>query len=172
MSKRIFLAAGLVAALAGGTSVAMAQQAPQGVHERGRGPRGGGPGGLGGPGGIAGLRSVNLTEAQRTEVRTIVESHKTERDQVGRKLREAHRALAEATRGDTFDEAAVRARSAEVGAAIADDAIFRARVRAEIVGILTAQQKQKLKERAAATRQRGQERLQQRQQRPPRPQRQ
>lgn len=155
MTKRVLIAAGLVAALAGGSAVAIAQ-APQhgpGIHQRGPGPRGGGPRGFGGPAADLGLRGIDLTDSQREQVRTIMESHKAEFQTVGGKLHEAHRALGEATMAETLDEAAIRARSAEVASAIADEAILRAKVRSEVFGILTAEQQQKVKEQRT-TRQR------------------
>jgi Spy/CpxP family protein refolding chaperone len=147
MTKRVLMAAGLVAALAGGSAVTMAQaptDAP-GVQRRGPGPRVAARA-LGGRLADFGLRGIQLTEAQREQFRTIVESHRAERQAVATKLREAHRGLAEATRAETINEAAIRARSAEVASAMADQAILRAKVRSEVFGILTAEQQQKAKE--------------------------
>ena len=168
MIKRVLIAAGLVAALTGAAAVATAQ-GPQG----GPGLQGG-PGGRGardarglrrvGPGADLGLRGIALTEAQREQVRSIRESHKAEFDAVRQKLREAHRAFAEATRGESVDESTIRSRSTAVAAAMADDAILRAKVRAEVHGILTAEQQQQLKDRQAQV----QKRLQERSQRQPR----
>jgi protein CpxP len=111
------------------------------------GPRAGR--GLGGPAAF-GLRGVELTDAQREQFRTIVESHRAERQAVATKLRAAHRGLAEATRAESINETAIRARSAEVATAMADEAILRAKVRSEIFGILTAEQQQKAKELRSA----------------------
>jgi protein CpxP len=157
MSKRVLIAAGLAAVLAGGSAVALAQ----------------GPGGRRGPGGhmrggaaaFLNLRGLDLTEAQQTQVRSILESHKAAFDEVRTKARDAHRAFAEATRAESIDEAAIRARSAEVAAAMADQAVLQAKVRGEVLNILTAEQKQKLEQQRAARQQRMQERQQQRQQR-------
>jgi Spy/CpxP family protein refolding chaperone len=168
MSKRFLLAAGLVAAMAAGTAVSFAQ-----------GPRPGGPGIAGpgrvGPRGVAradlGLRGVQLSDAQRDQVRSIMQSHRTEFDNTRKALAEARRAFAEATRAATYDEATIRARSTAVATAMAEDAILRAKVRAEVHGLLTAEQQQQLKEREAAMQKRAQERQQRlqqrRQQRPP-----
>jgi len=170
MTKRILIAAGLVAALAGG-AVAMAQ-APQGGPGGQRGPGGAGgprrgPGGAG-PMGDLGLRGIDLPDAQREQVRAIMESHQAEFQQAATRLREAHRGFAEAVRADALDESAVRARSTAIAAAMADEAILRAKVRAEVQGILTVEQQQQLKDRSANAEKRLRERQQQ--PRPRRPQ--
>lgn len=167
MTKRILIAAGLVAALAGGSVIAIAQspQATPGVQAGAA--EGGGPGrGLrrGGPGGDLELRGVDLTDAQRQQVRSIIESHKDETQEVRTKLREAHRAFAEAVRAETVNEADIRARSTAVATAMADEAILHAKVRAEVHGILTTEQLQQLKDRGVGA----EKHLQQRQQQRPR----
>jgi protein CpxP len=96
---------------------------------------------------VLGLRGVDLTDAQREQVRSIMESHKTEMDEAGTKLRDAHRAFAEAVQAATVDEATVRARSTAVATAMADDALLRAKIRAEVQAILTPEQQQQLKQR-------------------------
>ncbi|HXG87744.1 MAG TPA: periplasmic heavy metal sensor [Vicinamibacterales bacterium] len=167
MSRRIFLALGLVAALAGGSAEAAAQQGSQGPGIGRRGPGGpGGPGRPGGlrraPGGDLGLRGVDLSDAQREQVKAIMKSHKEAFRAARVKLGEAHRAFAGATRGEIIDEAAVRARSAAVAGAMADEAILAAKVRSEVRGILTAEQLQKITTREASIRQRSTERRQKR----------
>jgi protein CpxP len=166
MTKRFLIAAGLVAALAGGTAVSFAQ-----------GPGPGGPGvtgpGRGGPRGGArgdlGLRGVQLTDAQREQVRSIMQSHRAEFDNVGKSLREAHRAFAEATRAAAVDEAAIRERSTAVANAMAEEAILRAKVRSEVHALLTAEQHQQLKQREAEMQKRMQQRQERQKQRPQRP---
>lgn len=151
MIKRVLIAAGIVAAVAGGT-VALAQAPAPG----GPGVHGPGRGGRGGPGADFGLRGVDLTDAQRDQVRAIHESHRSEFDAAHAKLRGAHRAFGEATHAATIDEAAIRARSAEVAAAMADEAILRAKVRAEVFAILTPEQQQKANEVRGSMKQRRQ----------------
>lgn len=148
MTKRVLIAVGLAAALAGSSAVALAlpAQGGPGIQGPDRGLRRG-PRGPGGPMGDFGLRGVELTDAQRDQMRTIMESHQAEFQQVGIKLRQAHRGLAEATQAETIDEAAIRARSAEVASALADEAILQAKVRAEVAGILTPEQQEQLKTR-------------------------
>ena len=150
MFKRVLVAAGLVAALAGGAAVAVAQSQQDGkpgIGGPGRGGMRGGPRGFGGPMGDLGLRGVDLTDTQREQLRTIMESHKQEFETVRTKLREAHQGLATATNAQTVDEAAIRARSTALATALADEAILRAKVRVEVNGILTAEQLQQLQQR-------------------------
>jgi Spy/CpxP family protein refolding chaperone len=99
-----------------------------------------------------------LTDAQRDQVRTIMQSHQEATEAARTKLRGAHRALAEATRAETIDEAAIRARSADVGTAMADEAILSAKIRGEVLAILTPEQQATLKERRTAAQERRQKR--------------
>ncbi|MGE3956571.1 MAG: Spy/CpxP family protein refolding chaperone [Vicinamibacterales bacterium] len=116
-----------------------------------RGPGGpGGPGGRrGGPGGPGMLgpmmfRQLDLTSDQRERVRQIMDAHRDEQQAIGDRARKAHEALQDAITG-TFDESAIRARSAEVAAVDADMAVAQARVFGEVYQILTAEQQQELK---------------------------
>ena len=160
MNKHLLAAVGLAAILGGTTAVTLAQPpAVQGVEKPGRGPRGGAGRSAG-----FGLRGIDLTEAQRDQIRTITQSHQDATRAAHTKLREAHRALAEATHADTIDEAAIRARSTDVATAMADEAILRGRIRAEVLATLTAEQQATLKERQTAMQQRRQERQKRQQQ--------
>ena len=127
-----------------------ADQTP-GVGRRG-GPGGfGGPGrmGRGGPGGpLAGLplRELNLTESQREQVKTIVDSQEAEMRTVGERAMAARTALHAATTSPTFDEALIRAKAAELAMVEADAAVARARIFADVFQILTPEQQAKVKE--------------------------
>lgn len=174
MQKRMVMAAALVAALAGGHVLADAQ-APRGGPEMrrapGPGPEGGPRGGWrGGPVGDLGLRGIELTDAQRQEVRSIMEAHREQFADLRSKLGTAHRAFAAAQRAADVDEAAIRTQSAALANVMADDAILRAQVRSRVHALLTAEQQQQLEDREAAMQKRRQERgqqLEQRQQRRP-----
>jgi Spy/CpxP family protein refolding chaperone len=160
MQKRTLTAIAIAALIAiTGAGVAAWQrdgnQPPQGP----RGLRGPGPGGpMGerrGPGGPGFLfPGIELTDAQREQVKSITESHRDELQAVGTRLRDAHRAFAEATRATTPDEAAVRARAADVGNAMADEALLRGRIQAQVFAILTAEQQQQVNQRRSQMEQR------------------
>jgi protein CpxP len=129
-----------------------AQAERRGPGPMGRGMMGpGGPGFRGGPGGPFGmggfaLRGLDLTDAQREQVKAIMESHRDEQKAIGARMQAARKALHEAIAADAFDETAVRAKAAEIGAVEADAAVLQARIKGEISAILTPEQLKKAKE--------------------------
>lgn len=137
----------------------------------GRGPGGPGmpgrPGGpMGGPGDVLGpmmLGRLDLSDAQREQVRTIVESHRDELRELGERGMHARQALEAAVMANVFDEAAIRAAAAEVGVVEADMAVARARISAEVHQVLTAEQQAKLEQLRAQMRERMESRRQRRQ---------
>lgn len=137
----------------------------------GRGPGGPGmpgrPGGpMGGPGDVLGpmmLGRLDLSDAQKEQVRTIVESHQDELRGLGQRGMNARQTLEAAVTADVFDEGAIRTSAAEVGAVEADMAVARARISAEVYQILTAEQQAKLKELRAQMRERMESRRERRQ---------
>ena len=134
---------------------AAAQPGPGGP---GRGPfDGGGPGGPGGPGGSGGpgrmgplggllglhpelpLPALNLTDAQREQVRAILQGHREEGQALMQRGQTALETLRKVT-DVTVDEGAAAQQGQALGAAIADAAVLRSRVRGEITAILTPEQ--------------------------------
>lgn len=114
--------------------------------------RHGGPGRFGGPGGGSmGLlpmlpRMLDLTDAQRDQIKNIAQSHQDEWKALADRARAAHEGLRAAITADTVDEGLIRAKSAEVAAVDAELNVARARAHAEVAQVLTADQKAKLKE--------------------------
>lgn len=161
VTKRLALLTGAVIVAAGlGTAYVHAQNT-SGPAGRGPfmgrggpgGPFGRGPGGPGGPGMM--LRHLDLTEAQREQVKAVFESHKSDQQALAERARTAHQALQAAIAAATFDESAIRARSADVAAVDADQAVLQGRIHGEIWQLLTpAQQKEaaSLQARAAERR--------------------
>ena len=110
---------------------------------------------MGGPGGlIAGLRELDLTDAQREQLRGAMESHKAEFGAHGTSMMAARKALDETVTAETFDEDAIRQKSAAVAALEADGAVLRARVHAEVWALLTSEQQQKARDLKARMAQR------------------
>jgi Spy/CpxP family protein refolding chaperone len=149
-------------------------------------PRAGGHGGFRGPGRPAGplagllalhpelpLSALNLTDAQREQVRTILQGHREEGRALASRAQTALEALRKASAG-TVDEGAIGQQGQALGAVIADAAVLRARVRSQVFAILTpeqqaeatkiqAERQTRLQERRAKMQQRFQERREKRQ---------
>jgi Spy/CpxP family protein refolding chaperone len=111
----------------------------------------GGPGRMGGPGGPMGMlpmlgRAINLTDAQKDQIKAIADAHKDEWKAIFDRERAARAALNAAITADNVNDALVRQKSAEVAAVEADAAVARAHAHAEVVQILTAEQKAQLKD--------------------------
>ena len=163
---RLTLAAGMAAIVGLAVTPLFAQDAPPqgGPPMRGMGP--GGPGGRGfgpGPGGPLGgialpLRQLDLSEAQREQVRAVSQSHQAAFREIGDRLRTAHAALEAVVTAESVDESAIRARSAEVAAVQADAAVLRAKVHQEVFSLLTAEQQARAKELRAEAQTRMKER--------------
>jgi Spy/CpxP family protein refolding chaperone len=121
---------------------------PGGAGMMGPGPgmRGGGPGG--GPFGMMGpeLRMLDLTDAQRQQVRAAFDAHKDELKAIGDRMQTARKALQDAIAADAFDETAIRAKAADVALVDADAAVLRAKMHAAVIAVLTPEQQQKAKE--------------------------
>jgi Spy/CpxP family protein refolding chaperone len=113
-----------------------------GMMGRGMGMRGGGPLGFLGPG----ARELNLTDAQREQIRTAAQAHQEEMQAIGGKMATARKALDDAITADQFDEGAIRARANELAALEGDAAVLRAKVHQAAWSVLTPEQKQRAAE--------------------------
>jgi protein CpxP len=164
-----YLAAGLmVAAIGVGSTAVVGAQGPGGF---GPGRMRPGPGGRvpGGPGLMPGLgrmaAELGITDAQRTQIKGVMEQHKAEFQAIRERARTARTELHAAVKTDVVDEALIREKHAAVATIQADMAILGARVRGEVFNLLTPEQQAKAKERRAQREQRMQERQERMQQR-------
>jgi protein CpxP len=183
MTKTWKLVTGTAFGLALVTGLGMAETAAREQAPPGRGgfmgqtgpggPGGRGPRGPGGPGGIVpGLRALDLTDTQREQLKATMTSHQAEFEAQATRMRAARQALQAVVTADTFDEAAIRQKSADVAIVEADGAVLRAKVHTEVWALLTPEQQQKAKTlqaqreaRRGQARERAGERRNQRQQR-------
>ena len=169
--KKTLMGAFIVALGLGATLpfASWAQDQPQAQTEPGRhGGRGpGGPGGrMGGPmGGLFAFREVmrDLTDAQREQVKAIHEKHADRIRPIAERARTAREALDNAVLSGNAGN--LQALSIEVGNAETELTFAQAQVQAEIVNVLTAEQKQKIAERRKQMEARRGEMQKQRQQR-------
>ncbi|BCS31276.2 hypothetical protein TBR22_A04760 [Luteitalea sp. TBR-22] len=131
---------------------------PGGHEGRGFGPGRPGEGGgrmMGPLGGLLALNpdvplaSLNLTDAQREQVRTILQGRRDEGRALMERARGAMEAMQKATAGTAIDEAAAIERGQALGAVIGEAAVLRARLRNEVLAILTPEQQAEARAMAA-----------------------
>jgi Spy/CpxP family protein refolding chaperone len=154
--RKIVLTTGLVAALGIGAVSLVAQGGPG----RGAGPFG--PG-IGGPGALG---QLNLSDAQKQQVRDIMQRDRDQNRSTLQRLQEAMQAQRAAITQVPVNEQAVRGAAAAVAAVQADLAVAQARLHADIWNILTPEQQDKAKQLEQQAEARARER-QQRASRPP-----
>ena len=146
--KIVLLAAGFAGAIIAAVLLVgtVAEVAAQDGRGRPGFARGGGPGGLGlfGPGG-GGIEGANLTEAQKDQVKGIVDAHRDDLRGLLDRQAQARRALAALAESGQVNDAAAN----DVGSASAALALAEARIRAEVFQLLTPEQKAAVQKRAA-----------------------
>ena len=106
------------------------------------GPRGRGPGRHGGPGGGLPLAQLNLTDAQREQVRQVSEQHRAEMKGLFDRMESARQAQRAAVQAMPVDEGRIRTAMQDVAAAETELAVAGARLRSDIFAILTPDQQQ------------------------------
>ena len=156
--RKIVVTAGIVALMSGGAVALLAQGAPG----RGAGPFG--PDGRRGFEAGFALGQLNLSDAQKQQVRDITQRHRQQTQPTMQRLQEAMQTERAAINQVPVNEAAVRDASAALAKVQADMAVEQARLHADVLNILTVEQHEKAKQ----LEQQAQARQQERRQRAPR----
>jgi periplasmic protein CpxP/Spy len=140
MTRRLIIAAGLTLSLGGLPLLAQGPGRPGG-------PGRGGPGGPGTPGGPPGVfamvRQLDLTDAQREQLRGLMEDGR-QGGAPGAGIREAEQKLEAAVLADTPDLQAIESLKAAVNTAHAAALDHRIELMGKVAQILTPAQKQEL----------------------------
>ena len=118
------------------------------------------PGARRGPGGIGllPLRRLDLSDAQEEQIDQVREEAREAAAEAREPIREARRELRDALRGEDMDEGRIRELAAAVASLEADALVRRARVRADILEVLTAEQREEMRELQERRRERLEER--------------
>lgn len=159
---------GLVAALVGVlllmAAIAFAQEGPG----RPDGPGGGGPRGERGPrgGGIPFLRDLNLTDAQKAQIKQIVDNFESSTKALHEKMRTLRGGDFDVLKDGAFDEASVRAAAQARASVEVELEVARARMLSQIYAVLTPEQRAQIAERRQQFEQRRQQREAERQAKP------
>ena len=141
--KRFTLSAVIAVLVGSGAAALYAQGAGRG---RGAGPFGpGGPGGRGFAAGFA-LGQLDLSDAQKQQIRDITKRHRDQTQPIVQRLMTAMEAQRAAIEAVPVNEPAVRSAAQDVAAAQADMAVEQARLHSDIFGVLTVEQQTKAKQ--------------------------
>ena len=92
------------------------------------------------------LRALDLTEAQREQVKNVMQGHRADMEAIGKRLREAHRAQREAVETVPVNEGLIRSTAQALATAETDMAILQSRIHNEVWNLLTPEQQAKAKE--------------------------
>ena len=92
---------------------------------------------------------LNLTEAQRNQLKQIQEQQAKDAQAVRDRLRTARQQLREAMQADVPDEGAVRTAAEAVGATEVEQSVLQARLKGQRMQVLTPEQRQQLKDARA-----------------------
>jgi Spy/CpxP family protein refolding chaperone len=141
-----------------GTALAQSQTAtdapaPKPMHAHGDWGMGRGPMGFF-------AKSLNLTDDQKAQMKTIMQKEHASMEPVEQQMRQTHEALRQYEQG-TFDEAKVRALAAQQAQAHIELTVAQTRIHNEMFQLLTPEQQTQLKMMQTRHEARMQERMQQ-----------
>ncbi len=122
-----------------------------------RGKRGGGHKGMG-----MGFRGIELTEAQKEQMKAIGQASREGSKSLRDQMKANRRQLQQATENGAFNEAQVQAIAQQQGVLRAQMIVEREKVKSQMFAILTTEQKAKVAEMKEQRNQKMQERMQKR----------
>jgi len=144
MTRRITIAAAALALSLGALPLLAQGPGAMAPGQRMSGRGGPGPGGPGGPLGILpGLNRVGLSDAQREEIRGILDQERQSGDP-GQKVRQAEYALHTAVLADAPDVQGIEAAKSALNAAHAAELDRRVELMQKVAQVLTSAQRQQL----------------------------
>jgi periplasmic protein CpxP/Spy len=134
MKKRILVIASIAVLVVAATVLALAQE-HMGQGEKMRG----------GPGDMVEhiSRELNLTDAQKEQLKAIMESQRATEEERHAKLEEIHKQIEVATANGQFDEATVRPLATQQAQLMTDQMVDHLRMHSKMYSLLTAEQKTK-----------------------------
>ena len=134
MKQKILVLAGIAALLIGATVFALAQHPGMGEKMRGHGP-----------GDMVEhiSRELNLTDAQKAQVKTLFDAQQATEEQRHTKLDDLRKQMEAATANGQFDENTVRGLASQQAQLMTDQMVDHLRLHSQVYALLTAEQKTK-----------------------------
>ena len=90
------------------------------------------------------VRALDLTDAQRTQIKDIMTKEKPTIQPLMQQLLKSHKQMRQLESAGTFDETKVRALAREQSQTMTEFMVQKARIKSELMQVLTADQKTKL----------------------------
>lgn len=94
--------------------------------------------------------ALDLTDAQQQQIKSVLDSHKTEFQQIAQRSRAARQQVQAAVNASDVNEQAIRSAVNAQAQVQADGAVLRARVRQEVFATLTPEQRAKAEQLRSA----------------------
>jgi periplasmic protein CpxP/Spy len=91
-------------------------------------------------------RHLELTDAQKSEIKSIIESEKPTIEPIVKQLAQIRKDMRAATKGGAFDEELVRALASQQAQFLAELIVSRERIQSKIYSLLTPEQKEKMEQ--------------------------
>jgi Spy/CpxP family protein refolding chaperone len=140
--KAVLAVAAAAAVMLAGAALGFSQGPPPGPH------------GFGGPEGLGPLlHNLNLTDDQKTQIKSLHESFATSTKALHDQLKALHDSAPDPLNGAAFDEAAVRAAAQSRAAIQVELDVAHAKLMSQVYGLLSADQKTQLAANRAAMQQ-------------------
>lgn len=93
------------------------------------------------------LRGLDLSDAQREQIRQIMDQHRPQMREQAKVMREHRQALRELTTAEVVDEARLQQLSAQHGQIMSERTARRVRMQHEILAVLTPEQREMAREK-------------------------
>ena len=144
MRNRLFVFMSIVALIIGATIFALGQGEAVMVHFQ---HRGGGPPHSFGPEMVDHIATeLNLNEAQKGQIKTLLEGAHSTVGALQQKIDDVHKQLELATANGQFDEAQVRTLATQQGQLMAEKIVEHERLKSKIYSLLSPEQRAKASE--------------------------
>jgi Spy/CpxP family protein refolding chaperone len=144
MRNRVFVFTGIVTLIIGATIFALGKSDVVMGHFQHRGD---GPQHSFGPEMVDHIaRELNLSEAQKAQIKTFLEAGHTTMAPLQQKMDDVHKQLEVATANGQFDEAQVRALATQQAQIMVETIVEHQRLKSKIYGLLTPEQRAKADE--------------------------
>lgn len=117
----------------------------------------------GGRGGLMGFRNLDLTDAQKEQIKQIHENHRQALAPIREQIRQKRQEMRQASEGGAFNESLVTQKLTEIAPLEAKLMAERHRLHQETMSVLTAEQKTKLEQQREQFKNRFRERRERRQ---------